>query len=232
MTKSPADALVDIARSKAGEGEGWDALTAQLAADSYALADVMATNPKALLDVGPAWKLDLESGSLLGALGAYRERLISCADPWDLGVALRNKWAPLEGMADTTLEAAGAASFAAELLKGRDTEWLIKSKHSQAARLRLLARRLFEDGNTDGAMNSARASEKALFVSHHARESLITSDPSLAIVRTALMLGDYAVKGLDCAAAPAEAMTAHREALDWATVTAEPVEWPEPFFRD
>ncbi|MCC3299248.1 hypothetical protein [Arthrobacter caoxuetaonis] len=232
MRKSPAEALMDIARSKAEEGEGWDALTAQLSADSYALADVMATNPKALLDVGPAWKLNLESGSLLGALTAYRGRLIECAAPWDLGVALRNKWAPLDGMADATLEAAGAASFAAGLLKGRDTEWLVKSRHSKAARLRLLALRLYEDGNIDGALNSARGSEMSLFVHHHARESLITSDPSLAIVRTAVMLADFAVKDLDPAAEPGQAMAAYREALDWATLTAEPVEWPEPYFQD
>ncbi|MCC3292567.1 hypothetical protein [Arthrobacter sp. zg-Y1110] len=230
MRKSPAEALVDIARTKAEQGEGWDALTAQLSADSYVLAEVMATNPKALLDVGPAWNLNLESGSLKDALAAYRERILECAASWELAVPMRRKWASLDAMSDTTLESGGAAAFAAGLLKGRDTEWLVKSRLSKAARLRLLALRLFEAGNTEGALNSARASELSLFTRHHAAESQITSDPSLAIVRTAHMLAEYATADLDADASPAEVMAAYREALDWATLTEEPVKWPEPYF--
>ncbi|MGK3708599.1 hypothetical protein [Arthrobacter sp. IK3] len=230
MRKSPAEALVDIARSKAEKGEGWDALTAQLAADSYALAEVLATSPKALLDVGPAWDLNLESGSLKGALTAYRARILECAAQWELAVQLGKSWSSLEEMADTELEAGGAAAFAAGLLRGHETEWLIERRLSKAARLRLLALRLHEDGNLEGALNSARASDMALFIRHHAAESALTSDPSLAVVRTAVMLAEYALAGAAVNQDPARAMADYRAALDWATVAADPVEWSEPWF--
>lgn len=230
MTKNPAPNLVETAREKALAGKGWDALTAQLAADALVLAEVMEENPKMLLDVGRVWNISPATGSLKEALESYRSAILEALAAWDLAVPVRKRWASLETMADTALEAEGAGGFAACHLKGRGTNAFIDASRKSAARLQLLAERLFSSGDTTGALRCARASDTALFTAHHARESAAAADPSLAILRTALMLADRATRDLDATGDPALDMASYRLAMDRATLTEEPVPWEDAFF--
>lgn len=230
MMKNQAPTLVEIARAKAAEGKGWDALTALLAADGYVLSEVLAANPKVLLDVGPAWKLSLESGRLKTALEAYRATILESLAIWDLAVPVRKQWAPLDSLTDTELEPEGVGVFAADLLKHRDVPGFIANRRRRAAHSRLLAVRLFRDGDIEGALRCAKASELAVFTCHHMIEAQTAEDPSLAIVRTALMLAEHETSALDEAADPGAAMEGYRLALTRATATEEPVPWEQPYF--
>lgn len=230
MKKNQAPILVEIARAKAAEGKGWDALTAQLAADAYVLSEVLAQNPKVLLDVGPAWNLSLESGQLKEALEAYRTSILGSLAVWDLEVLVRKSWVSLDAMADAALEPAGVGEFAADLLKHRDVAGFIANRRRRAAHSRLLAVRLFRDGDIEGALRCARASELAVFTCHHTIEAQAAADPSLAIVRTALMLAEHETSALDGTEDPAAAMESYRLALTRATATEDPVPWEKEYF--
>lgn len=230
MMKNQAPTLVEIARAKAAEGKGWDALTAHLAADAYVLSEALAKNPKVLLDVGSAWKLNLDSDQLKDALEAYRASILESLTMWDLAVPVRKQWASLDSLPETVLEPEGVGAFAADLLKHRDVAGFIANRRRRAAHSRLLAVRLFRDGDIEGALRCAKASELAVFTAHHTIEAQTAADPSLAIVRTALMLAEHETSTLDETADPGTVMENYRLALTRATATEEPVPWEKPYF--
>jgi hypothetical protein len=224
MGNATAETLYRIAGRKAADGHGWDALTAQLAADSLFVTAEMEKTPRALLDIGSLRSLDVPDNRLSATARAFRQQLLKGLDSWGIagtvGAAL-----PEIALADAPLDPAEAGAFAAGWLTGRDLQTFAAAEKARAPRLAALANRMFTSGEYQAAARSTQAADRATLAAHYGAEAAAVGDTRLAALRTALLLAEDNLAGADAAEDIAEAGRQTRRAHDAGNLTDKAIHW-------
>ncbi|GAA4035654.1 hypothetical protein GCM10023063_20300 [Arthrobacter methylotrophus] len=224
MGNATAETLYRIAGRKALEGRGWDALNAQLAADSLVISDEMAKTPDALLDLGPLKALELPDTGLSAVARAFRQQLLKGLDSWGIAGTVGAALPPVD-LGDAPLDPVEADAFAPGLLAGRQLEAFASAEGMRAARLAVLADRLHAAGDYQAAQRSAHAADQSSVAAHYGAEAAAIGDTRLAALRTGLLLAEDAFGDESVPEGMAEAVRRVRRVHDAANLTNTPIHW-------
>lgn len=219
-----AAALSEIVRTCAFDGDAWGALAAQLSADTLVLADVLAENPDATLNEDVLSAPEISGTSLVSVIQRYRDCLAASLGSPRLAAKLEARFGVVNA-GDLPLLPENARDFAQRWEEGSPASDYLAFHEGRAAKLYVLARGLLNEGDAQGFQRTIYAADTSTFLAHHSRESKRVGDEFMTLLRTGMLLAEYALSSLSAATDAFDAVDATRDAFEWATLTAARPQW-------
>lgn len=219
-----AEALAEIVRTCTFDGDAWGALAAQLTADTLVLAALLAENPDAVLNEDIAGAPEISGESVVAVVRRYRDCLAASLGSPRLAAQLEARFGVVNA-AESPLLPENARDFAQSWQEGSVASDYVAFHEGRAEKLYALARGLHAEGDAEGFQRTVYAADTSTFLALHSRESQRVGDEFMTLLRTGMLLAEYAMSALPAAAGPFEAVDATRDAFEWATLTTARPQW-------
>jgi hypothetical protein len=219
-----AAALGDIVRACALDGDSWGALAAQLSADALVLSEIVARYPGATINEAIIGAPVITGTSVDTVIQQYRNCLLASLEDNLLARVVEEEFAPLD-MANLPLLPENVGEYAQSWAAGQPARSYVDFHEDRAAKLYVLARGLLSEGDFGGFQRTVYAADTSTFLAHHSRESERVGDIYMTLLRTGMLLAEYALSSLSVATDAFAAVNATRDAFEWATITAARPQW-------
>jgi len=219
-----AAALADIVRACTFDDDPWGALAAQLSADTLVLAEILEENPDAVLNEDVIGAPEIAGESVVAVVRRYRDCLAASLGSPRLASQLESRFGVVNA-AESPLLPENARDFAQSWHEGSAASEYRAFHEGRSAKLYALARGLHAEGDLEGFQRTVYAADTSTFLAHHSRESERVGDEFMALLRTGMLLAEYAMSSLAAAADAFEAVDATRDAFEWATLTEAKPRW-------
>jgi hypothetical protein len=223
-TDDRAAALGEIVRVCALDGDPWGALAAQLSADALVLADLLAQYPDATINEAIIGVPAITGTSVATVIQQYRNCLLASLEDNMLARAAEEAFAPID-VEDLPLLPENVSDYAQSWEAGQPAHSYVEFHEDRAAKLHVLARALLSEGDLGGFQRSVYAADTSTFLAHHSRESQRVGDVYMTLLRTGMLLAEYALSSLSAATDAFTAVNDTRDAFEWATITAARPQW-------
>lgn len=217
-------ALSEIVRACARDDDAWGALAAQMSADTLVIADLLAEHPDATLNEAIITAPAFTEGTVAAVIQQYRDCLLASLGDLRLARMAEETFTPL-AMGELPLLPENAADYAQSWEEGQPAHSYVEGHESRAAKLYALARALHAEGDLGGFQRTVFAADTSTFLAHHSRESQRVGDVYLTLLRTGMLLAEYAMSSLSAATDAFAAVDSTRNAFEWATLTAVRPQW-------
>lgn len=219
-----AAALSEIVRSCSSDGDAWGALAAQLSADALVMADILSAHPEATLNEAVITAPQITGTSVVAVIQQYRDCLTASFGNTRLAGMAEAAFASVN-VGDLPLLPENALDFAQKWEDGTPANAYLEFHESRAAKLYVLARDLLAEGDLEAFQRTVFAADTSTFLAHHSRESRRVGDEYMTLLRTGMLLAEYAMASLSAATDAFDAVDSTRDAFEWATLTAARPQW-------
>lgn len=223
-TNDRAAALAEIVGVCSYDGDAWGALAAQMSADVLILADLLERHPDATINETIIEAPVITGTSVAAVVQQYRNCLLASLEDSVLAAMAEDAFAPLVGQ-ELLLLPENVADYAQSWNVGEPAHEYVEFHEGRAAKLYVLARGLHDEGDMGGFQRAVYAADTSVFLAHHSRESERVGDVYMTLLRTGMLLAEYALSSLSAANDATSAIHATRDAFEWATITAARPAW-------
>jgi hypothetical protein len=219
-----AAALTEIVGVCSFDGDAWGALAAQLSADALVLSDLLDRHPDATINETVIAAPAITETSVAAVIQQYRNCLLASLEDAVLARMAEEAFSPIVGQ-NLPLLPENVSDYAQSWNVGEPAQEYVEFHEGRAAKLYVLARGLHDEGDMGGFQRAVYAADTSVFLSHHSRESERVGDVYMTLLRTGMLLAEYALSSLSAAPDATSAIHATRDAFEWATITAARPSW-------